>query len=61
MTPLEWGEKALVRIVQAKDQVEMDAFVDKHVDKIAKLRISVPQIHKQIVAEIQRRHAEFAA
>jgi DNA recombination protein Rad52 len=60
MSPLEWGEKAIIRIMEAKTIQELNAFTEKYTDKIAKLRIVIPETHKQIIAEIQRKHVEFA-
>ena len=60
MSPVEWGEKAIIRIKEAKTPEELNAFTDRYHDKIAKLRLSIPETHAQVISEIQRKNAEFA-
>jgi len=55
-TPEEWARKALDRIKGAKTPKELDDFTEKYHDKIAKLRLVVPDLHKQIIEAIQQKN-----
>ncbi len=55
-TPEEWARKAIDRIKGAKTPKELDDFTEKYHDKIAKLRLVVPDLHKQIIEAIQQKN-----
>lgn len=59
-TPEEWAKKALARVKGFKTRTEMDEFETKYHTKIAQIRLSVPDLHKQIIAAIQAKNMEMA-
>ncbi len=58
MTPEQWMQKA-VTIILAASKAELDAFTNKHADKIAKYRIPFPALHAEIIKAIQHRQTEL--
>lgn len=53
--PADWLKRGIER-VKTLDRVSLDAFSEKYHDKIAKCRISEPDLHKSLIETIQARH-----
>lgn len=58
MSPEQWAQRA-VTIILASSQEELDAFTNKHADKIAKYRVPFPALHAEIIKAIQHRQTEL--
>lgn len=59
-TPEEWANMAIARIKGFKTRAEMDEFETKYHQKIAAIRLVVPDLHKQIISAIQAKNMEVA-